>query len=157
MKYHSQRCDVIVVGAGLAGICAAVTAARAGALVSLVEARSSLGGRIGREVCFPLEDGSVPNFAYFRETGLLDEILLTNLASNFDGTYEGRDRVLNDFVRSQKRLLYFNDLPVIEAELNERKDKILSVTGIDGLGRSRRRFMAPVYIDCTGNGSLAIL
>ena len=157
MKYHSQRCDVVVVGAGLAGICAAVTAARAGALVSLVEARSSLGGRIGREVRFPLEDGSVPNFAYFRETGLLDEILLTDLASNFDGTYEGRDRVLNDFVRSQKRLLYFNDLPVIEAELNERKDKILSVTGIDALGRSRRRFMAPVYIDCTGNGSLAIL
>ena len=33
MKYHSQRCDVVVVGAGLAGICAAVTAARAGALV----------------------------------------------------------------------------------------------------------------------------
>ena len=157
MKYHSQRCDVVVVGAGLAGICAAITAARAGALVSLVEARSSLGGRIGRQVRFPLEDGSVPNFAYFRETGLLDEILLTNLASNFDGTYEGRDRVLNDFVRSQERLLYFNDLPVIEAELNERKDKILSVTGIDVLGRSRRRFMAPVYLDCTGNGSLAVL
>ena len=109
MRFHSQRCDVVVVGAGLAGICAAVTAARAGALVSLVEARSTLGGRIGREVRFPIEDGSVPNFAYFRETGLLDEILLTDLAFNFDGSYQGRDRVLNDFVRSQKRLQYFNE------------------------------------------------
>ena len=157
MKFHSQRCDVVVVGAGLAGICAAVTAARAGALVSLVEARSTLGGRIGREVRFPIEDGSVPNFAYFRETGLLDEILLTDLAFNSDGSYQGRDRVLNDFVRSQKRLQYFNDLTVIETELNNRKDKILSITGIDTLSRFRRRFIAPVYIDCTGNGSLAIL
>ncbi len=146
-----------MVGAGLAGICASITAARAGAIVSLVEARSSLGGRIGREVRFPLEDGSIPNFAYFRETGLLDEILLTDLASNFDGTYESRDRVLTDFVRGQERLLFYNDLPVIEAELNERKNKILSVTGMDITGRSRLRFMAPTYIDCTGNGSLAVL
>jgi hypothetical protein len=157
MKYHSQRCDVVVVGAGLAGICAAITAARAGALVSLVEARSNLGGRIGREVRFPLEDGSVPNFAYFRETGLLDEILLMDLFSNLEGTYEGRDRVLNGLVRGQERLLYFNDLPVIKAELNERENKILSVVGINVTGRSRRRFMAPVFIDCTGNGSLAVL
>ena len=157
MKNLSQRSDVVVVGAGMAGSCASVAAARAGARVALVESSSSLGGRIGRELRFPLEDGSVPNFAYFRETGLLDEILLNDLAKNHEATYQGRERILNEIVRSQDRLMLFTDLSVVEAELNGRNQKILSVTGIDRAGRFRQRFMAPIFIDCTGNGSLSIL
>ena len=156
MKKLSERSDVVVVGAGLAGICAAVTAAREGALVSLVEACSSLGGRVGKELRFPLEEEVVTNFAYFRETGLLDEILLDDLALNHEGDHEGRERVLNEIVRSQERLRLFTSLTVVEAETSAKKDKILSVTGIDHSARARRRFRAGVFIDCA-DGALANL
>ena len=75
MKTFSERCDITVIGAGLAGICAAVSAAREGATVRLVEARSFIGGRIGSEIRFPLNDLNSSNYAYIRETGILDEIL----------------------------------------------------------------------------------
>jgi succinate dehydrogenase/fumarate reductase flavoprotein subunit len=40
MKISSVRSDIIVAGGGLAGVCAAIIAARQGKLVSLVEKKS---------------------------------------------------------------------------------------------------------------------
>jgi sarcosine oxidase subunit alpha len=42
---HHMRCDVLVVGAGIAGLAAALEASRAGAQVTLIEQDGELGGR----------------------------------------------------------------------------------------------------------------
>ncbi len=42
---HHLRCDVLVVGAGIAGLAAALEASRAGAQVALIEQDGELGGR----------------------------------------------------------------------------------------------------------------
>ena len=44
----SLTSDLVVVGGGLAGVCAAITAARSGIKVVLVQDRPVLGGKIGR-------------------------------------------------------------------------------------------------------------
>src|SRR5690349_18867679 len=44
------ECDVFVAGGGLAGICAAISAARNGSKVILVQDRSRLGGNASSEV-----------------------------------------------------------------------------------------------------------
>src|SRR6185437_17084730 len=44
------ECDVLVAGGGLAGVCAAVAAARHGAKVVVVQDRSRLGGNSSSEV-----------------------------------------------------------------------------------------------------------
>ena len=151
----SHKFDVVVVGAGLAGICAALTAARSGALVALVEANASVGGRIGLQQRFPIEDGSTANFAYFRETGILEEILLNELRHNLDGDYIGRELLLTEMLCAQERLQLFKGTLVTEAELSENKRRILAISGVDRSARSRRRFKAETFIDCSGNGSLS--
>ena len=58
MKTSSVRSDIVVVGGGLAGICASITAAREGHTVSLVEKNYFLGGRAGASHRFPLNCNS---------------------------------------------------------------------------------------------------
>lgn len=50
LKTETIDADVVIVGGGLSGVCAAVTAARAGARVALVQDRPVLGGNASSEV-----------------------------------------------------------------------------------------------------------
>jgi len=74
-KLH-HRVDLCVVGGGMAGVCAAVAAARHGAKVVLMQDRPVLGGNASGEIGVHIlgadRNGFVP---YARETGLLEEIL----------------------------------------------------------------------------------
>ena len=46
MKKLNHHCDVLIVGGGISGLCAAICAARAGARVTLVDDQNEFGGRI---------------------------------------------------------------------------------------------------------------
>ncbi|HYN75292.1 MAG TPA: FAD-dependent oxidoreductase, partial [Candidatus Limnocylindria bacterium] len=46
MSAPSSSCDVVVVGAGLAGLCAALRLAEAGLEVDVLEASDAVGGRV---------------------------------------------------------------------------------------------------------------
>ncbi|MGV2787900.1 FAD-dependent oxidoreductase, partial [Clostridium perfringens] len=50
MKFELAKSDITVIGGGLAGVCAAVAAARLGQTVSLVNNRPVLGGNSSSEV-----------------------------------------------------------------------------------------------------------
>ena len=69
----TETCDIAVIGAGSSGMIAALTAARLGARVALVEARATIGGRavhgLHRFVCgLFLADGERPGNALHGET-----------------------------------------------------------------------------------------
>ena len=49
-KSEAIDCDLVIVGGGLSGTCAAITAARAGLNVTLVQDRPVLGGNASSEV-----------------------------------------------------------------------------------------------------------
>jgi hypothetical protein len=155
MKTISERADVIVVGAGLSGLCAAVSAARSGATVKLIEARHFLGGRAGGEVRFPLDHPGGSNFVYQREGGLLDELLLNLLAENVEGNYAGQNRAIMNWVSRQKRLEVFPGTQVFEASLDESGCKIQSISAISERCGNRLLFKGNYFIDCTGTGALA--
>ena len=53
MKRIEQTHDFVVFGGGLTGICAAVTAARKGIRVALVQDRPVLGGNASKEIRVP--------------------------------------------------------------------------------------------------------
>ena len=54
MDEISKKYDIVVIGGGLAGICAAVSAARSGAKVVLIQNRSVLGGNFSSEIKTPI-------------------------------------------------------------------------------------------------------
>ncbi|MFP6900413.1 MAG: FAD-dependent oxidoreductase [Opitutales bacterium] len=154
---RSHRHEVVVVGAGLAGICAAVTAAREGALVALIEAREQLGGRVGPDTRGPLLGADRCNFAYARETGLIDEILIERLRRDSIGSYETWGLVLRDLVRGEPRVDLFEGVTITEASNNQAGDRIESIMGHGMLGRSIEKFRGLIFIDCTGEANLACL
>jgi heterodisulfide reductase subunit A-like polyferredoxin len=71
MKIIQHHYNFVVVGGGLAGICAAVTAARNGIRTALVQDRPVLGGNSSKEIRVPPVGATQCNFAYSRETGLI--------------------------------------------------------------------------------------
>ena len=85
-ELNRQRldCEVCVVGGGMAGLCAAVAAARNGADVILLHDRPVLGGNASSEVRMWICGAHGPTN---KETGLLEEIQLDNLYFNPDLNY----------------------------------------------------------------------
>ena len=76
LKTIPHRSQILVIGGGISGICAAISAARQGCTVNLIENRNTLGGRIGEEVRLPFDQPGGYNSPFPRESGLLDEILV---------------------------------------------------------------------------------
>ena len=105
-------------GSGLAGICAAVGAAREGAIVRLIESRPCLGGRISKEVQFPYDFESATNFAYQRETGILEEIMSHIFKENHEGNYCGQERALISWITKEERLGIFLETQLFEVKKN---------------------------------------
>ena len=82
-RYQEKSFDVIVVGGGMSGICAALEAARNGAYTALVHARPMFGGNASSEIRVHISgaDHSLtkPDYA---ESGILYELMLENKAVN---------------------------------------------------------------------------
>ena len=157
MKTVSERAGVVVVGGGLAGLCAAVAATRSGAIVKLVESNHFLGGRIGSETRFPLDHEGGSSFVYQREAGLLDELLMNLLAENHEGTYAGQNRAILNWVARQERLELFLGSQISEAVLSPKGDKIEALSSVSERKGCRIHFKARYFIDCTGIGAIAQL
>ena len=81
-------CDLVIVGGGMAGTCCAITAARAGIRVTLIQDRPVLGGNASSEVRLWILGATSHmgnNNRWAREGGVIDEILVENMYRNPEG------------------------------------------------------------------------
>ena len=76
-----HRGDFCVIGGGMAGLCAAVAAARHGAKVILMQDRPVLGGNASSENRMYIRGAASANLEY-RESGIVQEIELENIYRN---------------------------------------------------------------------------
>src|SRR5512145_1191127 len=97
----NHHVDLCVVGGGMAGLIAAVSAARHGAKVLLMQDRPVLGGNASSEVRMWICGA---HGADAKETGLLEEIMLANYYRNSSMKYSIWDTVLYEKAKYQEGL-----------------------------------------------------
>ena len=160
MKTVEHRYDLVVVGAGLAGICAAVTAARKGVKAALVQDRPVLGGNASTEIRVPPVGATLCNFAYSRETGIIEEVFLNNLYRNPTWCPEGWNLELENLVRNEPNVDLFLNCAVSSvatiASKTENTDsndlRIESIKAYCSMDETWHIFHAPYFADCSGDG-----
>jgi hypothetical protein len=160
MRQEEFHHDIAVIGGGLAGVCAAIAAARLGQRVALVHNRPVLGGNSSSEVrvwvCGATAHGVQ---RYARETGIMGELYTENQYRNPEGNPYYWDQVVLDAVRSEPLIdLFLNtDVREVEADGPEDDRTLRSATGWT-IGSERLiTFRAQVFLDCTGDGLLGEL
>ncbi|MBP7937395.1 MAG: FAD-dependent oxidoreductase [Phycisphaerae bacterium] len=146
--------DLTVAGAGLAGVAAALSAARLGMRVALVTDRSVLGGNASKEVRLDA-NGATWFGLYRRESGIIEELLLENLHRNAQANIEIWDMLLLDAVRREKRIQVFFDTAVFEA--TKRGRRLQSVSGFQTTTGRKLDFRSPWFVDSTGDGTVGYL
>ena len=152
--------DLCVVGGGLAGLCAAVAAARGGARVVLMHERPVLGGNASSEIRMWVCGASGSNN---RETGIVEEIALENFRRNPTKNYFLWDTVLYEFVLREKNIQLLLNCTCMDAETEEgdfpygRTRRIRSVTGYQMTTQNFIEVRAQNYADCSGDSILAPL
>src|SRR5690349_19587010 len=113
-------CDVLVAGGGLAGVCAAISAARHGARVVLVQDRSRLGGNSSSEVKMHVVGANQHNGRPgWRESGLIEELRLADAANNHHRSWELWDLLLYDKVVSEPNITLLLETAVYAATVKD--------------------------------------
>ncbi len=148
--------DVAVIGAGMAGISAAVAAARTGAKTVLVQDRPVLGGNASSEMRVTVN--GVPGLkgkkeANCRETGITEEILIENWHYNPQESYPVWDHVLYNYVVRQPNLTLMLNTQATEAVMDGNRIKAAKCWGITT--ETEYLIQAKQFIDCSGDGLLA--
>ncbi len=144
--------DICVIGGGMSGICAAVSAARKGAKVALVHDRAVLGGNASEEVKMWIR-GASSNFPFYRESGLIEEIALRNAYFNPTMSYGVWSGVLYDLVTAEKNLTLFLNTACLDAK--EDNQEIKSVTCWRLTSYEYIKINAEFFIDCSGDSVLS--
>lgn len=155
---HSQLAtDLVVVGGGLAGVCASIAAARNGAKVVLIQDRSVLGGNASSEVKMHIVGadchGSRPGA---RESGLIEELKLEDAARNPHRSYSQWDLLLYEKVLAEPNitLLLDTDCTGCEVTTTNGTRRITAVHATRNSTEDAFTISAPFFADCSGDGRL---
>ena len=141
MKY-----DVIVAGAGPAGICAAVAAAREGAKVALIERYGVLGGNLTAGYVGPILGSVAPGT-------MKDELCELLGVKGKAHDFEAAKLVLAEFVAAEENIDVYLQTSVFDVIKDG--DTVFGLVCASNEGPLR--FEAPVTIDCTGDGIVAFM
>lgn len=155
MRVVDLDTDVLVAGGGLAGVCAALAAARHGARVVLVHDRSRLGGNSSSEVKMHVVGASCHKARPgWREGGIIEELRLEDAVRNPQRSFEMWDLLLYDKVISEPniRLLLDTTLYAVEKE-GERIRRALARCDVS---EHVYRIRASIFCDCTGDSRLGL-
>ena len=151
--------DYIVVGGGIAGTCSAITAARAGLKVILVQDRPVLGGNASSEIRLWVLGATAHmgnNNRWSREGGVHEEIIVENLFRNREGNAVFFDALLLEKVWAEPNITLLLNTAVDNLVMDA-PDHIEKVFAYCSQNSTRYELSAPMYCDTSGDGILGFL
>jgi len=159
LKTESIQSDIIIIGGGLAGTCAAITAARASMKVVLVQDRPVLGGNASSEVRLWVLGATSHmgnNNRWAREGGVINEILLENAYRNSEGNALIFDTILLEKVVLEKNITLLLNTAVYDIEKKD-ADTIKLVKAFCSQNSTSYILNAPLFCDASGDGIVGFL
>lgn len=154
LKTIHHAADLIVTGGGLSGVCCAITAARAGIRVILIQDRPVLGGNSSSEVRLWVLGATSHmgnNNRWAREGGVIDELLLENLYRNPEGNPLIFDTILLEKVVLEPNITLLLNTAVYEVEKSS-PDTISSLKAFCSQNSTVYELVAPLFCDASGDG-----
>jgi len=151
--------DIVVTGGGLTGVCCAITAARRGSKVILIQDRPVLGGNASSEVrlwALGATSHMGNNNRWSREGGVINEIMTENVYRNKEGNPVIFDTVLLDFVKNETNITLLLDTVVYEVCKNT-DDNIDYLVAYNPINETRYHISGQFFADCSGDGIVSYL
>tara|TARA_B110000483_G_scaffold1593_1_gene1822 strand:- start:794 stop:3055 length:2262 start_codon:yes stop_codon:yes gene_type:complete len=152
-KPIEKKYDLVVIGGGYSGMGAAISGARMGCKVALIQDRGVLGGNGSSEVRVWAK-GNIRRGKYPRIGEIIEEIC--DHAKKSPGTYEEFEDVKKEtIVRAEKNI----DLQLFHHAFKVEKQgsKISAVHAFDVRSGQVTRFSGPLFVDGTGHGTIGFL
>lgn len=145
--------DLVVVGGGIAGMSAAVSAARLGCRVALINDRRVLGGNNSSEIRVHL--GGAIDIGRYPAVGALQKEFGPEREGNAQPAEYYEDQKKMDWIAAEPGVTAFLGYRVNEVDAAD--GRIRSVTGTDIETGKRLRFSSGLFADCTGDGTVGYL
>lgn len=155
-KEETDVYDLVVCGGGIAGICAALAAARGGLKTALIQDRPVVGGNNSSEIRVWL--GGETHFEPFPGIGnIVNEMEQQTVGhygeENVGENYEDDQKMA--LLEAEENLTVYTEYIVTDAQMNG--DCIQSVTAWDYRGGKLLQVNGVLFSDCTGDATLGDL
>ena len=151
--------QLVIAGGGLSGVCCAITAARAGLKVILVQDRPVLGGNSSSEVRLWVLGATSHmgnNNRWAREGGVIDELLVENMYRNREGNSLIFDTILLEKIMEEPNIQLLLNTAVFEVAKKD-PDTIRGVTAFCSQNSTLYHIEAPLFCDASGDGIVGFL
>lgn len=160
-KEIRKKYDVVVIGGGLAGLCASISASREGCSVALIQDRPVLGGNASEEIrvrvaghAFKVPDMPPPvHFPNLREPGIVEEFKLEIANDIQDFEHGWPNDIIMKVVQKEKNIDIFDNNVALFPHMIA--NKIESVVTINPRTGERLIILGDIFLDSSGDGVIA--
>ena len=149
----THQYDFVVVGGGIAGMCAAASASRLGCKVALVNDRPVLGGNNSSEIRVHL--GGIIEMAPNKGLGRMIREFGHERSGNAQPGDYYEDWKKEDFIADEKNITLYASQRAVAVKMEG--DRIASVTIQHIETGERTELIAPLFSDCTGDATIGYL
>ena len=151
INHKDMEAEFVVCGGGLSGLCAAVSAARHGATVILIQDRPMLGGNASSEMRMGIVGAHGDQY---QETGILEEMQCRNFRFNPLQRYTLWDDIMYSTVREEPNITLLLNTSVQDVKMDG--NRIAAVEAWNSNAYTTYTIRGKLFSDCTGDGILRL-